>query len=730
MAFYSDTNLQMLMRFLYAALALVFFSLSASAQWIEEAPKVVPEHRASAPGPGECALGTANALLDVGGVRAHLSNVGEFFGFDDYEVPNGSRKRPLHSAGLWIGGEVDGEVRFAGSDFGPYEFWPGPLDSDGATNPAVCAQFDRIWSVSQRDIEAYDASGTTTDDLVSWPIAWGAPFYTDANGDGMNDPQSEPVTTLDLGDEGYGVRQIDLAAGERPLVYGSQTLWWVMNDNGGTHAWSGSDPLRVEVRVTAFGVSDPDRLAVHQSTFYRVSVHNRGAETIENTHVSFFSDLDLGYHRDDYVASDPSREMAYVYNAEEIDSGYGVPPPALGLDWLSGASAGMYWARDKLGTPYDPQGAEQAYRYQRALWPDGSPLVQAGNGYQDDGPETVWAFDGDPVTESFWTEENTDGAGSRSIPGDRRVLLSASPFALAPAASRTMDLALVFGRGENRLASVTALREADDEVQALYDSGALFRAVSPTDEPPPAPAPTQAPTLVSPVDVTIREAGAVRFEWTEVPRADSYAFELSTEEDFSSRQSFEVNRTAFDFPRLRVNSAEPWYWRVTPQNASGSGPVSEVRQFAYVVYVPGFTSFVVVANASGPLAEPVGAAAGWGGFPGPSLPVPAGDQQVSGASWLISSAGTATLDEFLETALRGDNATRVFPSDFEIRFTDTSMAYAEGGTLIPIPFEIWNIGIGTLDDPSDDYRMVPRIHDVDNDGTYNLSTPDSPVSGS
>lgn len=58
------------------------------------------------------------------------------------------------------------------------------------------------------------------------------------------------------------------------------------------------------------------------------------------------------------------------------------------------------------------------------------------------------------------------------------------------------------------------------------------------------------------------------------------------------------------------------------------------------------------------------------------------------------------------------------PHDYELRFT------AQGGFAVyaftddkvcTVPFEIWDIGIGTPDDPSDDRRMIPLI--VENDST-------------
>jgi hypothetical protein len=41
--------------------------------------------------------------------------------------------------------------------------------------------------------------------------------------------------------------------------------------------------------------------------------------------------------------------------------------------------------------------------------------------------------------------------------------------------------------------------------------------------------------------------------------------------------------------------------------------------------------------------------------------------------------------------------------------------------------ELWNIGIGTPYDPSDDYRMVPWLLDKDGDATFNLSSIDHTV---
>lgn len=54
------------------------------------------------------------------------------------------------------------------------------------------------------------------------------------------------------------------------------------------------------------------------------------------------------------------------------------------------------------------------------------------------------------------------------------------------------------------------------------------------------------------------------------------------------------------------------------------------------------------------------------------------------------------------------------PRDFEMRFTDGPNWGAHGFTdyhNIQVPFELWDIGIATPDDPSDDYRMMPFIYE-------------------
>ena len=46
-------------------------------------------------------------------------------------------------------------------------------------------------------------------------------------------------------------------------------------------------------------------VAVSEATLYRYTVHNRSAETIEGSRVSFFADIDLGEYRIRFYTVDP-----------------------------------------------------------------------------------------------------------------------------------------------------------------------------------------------------------------------------------------------------------------------------------------------------------------------------------------------------------------------------------------------------------------------------------------
>ncbi|MEL7363411.1 MAG: hypothetical protein AAFN13_15150, partial [Bacteroidota bacterium] len=95
---------------------------------------------------GTCDPGSASGVLDVNDVAARLYTNGNLFyagGDPLYEVPQGGGVQAVFAQGLWVAGEVGGDLRISAATYDDYEFWPGPLD-EGAVPPEECADFDRV----------------------------------------------------------------------------------------------------------------------------------------------------------------------------------------------------------------------------------------------------------------------------------------------------------------------------------------------------------------------------------------------------------------------------------------------------------------------------------------------------------------------------------------------------------------------------------------------------------
>ncbi|MEM1116305.1 MAG: hypothetical protein AAGJ11_07345 [Bacteroidota bacterium] len=691
----------------WLALAVLTFPLVASAQ--KTVSEAVPRLAASG---SECSMPEAVAELDAAGVRARLYNNGPLFwrgGGALYEVPKGLGRNAMFVTSLMVGGLVEDELRFAGSTFSGWEFWPGPLDESGTTTPETCVAYDRIWVVTTEDLAAYEAGETPADDLAEWPVAIGAPFYVDADGDGVQG-DTEPTVSLDLGDPGYGTRALNLAAGERPVIFGRQTAWWIMNDAGGTHGWSGASALGIEVRVTAWVHGDAREPDLYESTFYRYEIVNRSAETIRDLHAGFFVDADLGNFGDDRLGADSTRQMLLFYNGDDDDQGfggYGAVPPALGIDILSGAHAAVPTYKNGVPGYDEPADAVEGYRMLRGLWQNGDPIRIGGLGIDSTGTVTRWGFPGDEVALEFWSQENIDGEGTALLRDDKKGGISALPTNLAPGERYAFDVAILFGQGPSRLGSITALRRVSDRAQTLYEAGELTRRIVD----PAVPAPSSAPGLLLPDAGGTPSLDEIPFTWAPLADTWTYRLELLDAPDASTPllgRFVSGTETTFDRLELPLNRRDPLYWRVRALRLGVLGAPSEARPLT--VYTPAFERITVVANAAGPL-DTLRTGATYTELREGTLD----GQQQNGTAWLVTAEEADTYREFLDVVLEGDNATRAMPHDFEARFTGVSVAIrASNNAVTSIPFEIWDIGVGTPDDPDDDVRLIPILHDVNN----------------
>ena len=470
--------------------------------------------------------GTASADIDINNVRARIWNNGALFWNGDpavYNIPKALPGQPIvpnsiFASGIWMGGQVNGQPRQIAADYGGYELYAGPLNGNGQPLDPSCSEFDRVWVVSKAQVRAYVDNPTNPIpfNLDNWPVGVGAPAYNDANGNGSFDEGESEVVASDP-------RQvINLAGGERPLFPGNgsadQMAFTIMNDVAGPHPSTGSAPIGLEIRLLAFSFNLGGALG--NTTFYRYELEYQGTDPLVNTFLGVWSDPDLGNAGDDYVGSDTTLGLGYVYNGDNFDdtsNGYGAAPPALGYDFFQGPlvdSPGETFIdpdgtthvnKTRLGTTkfiyYNNGGgvtgdpATQSadwYNYLQGIWRDGTPMVNCGNGHLptaqaaglscvDNAVQADFIWPGDPTTDEFWSERNIDGDGTANAADDRRFLISTGPFVLNPGETQEIVYGIVWARGADNLDSVNQMKAADAVVQSAYDAN--FELAQPPEAP-------------------------------------------------------------------------------------------------------------------------------------------------------------------------------------------------------------------------------------------------------
>lgn len=677
---------------------------------------------------GSCTVGTATTQLDINNVSARLNTNGSLFRGDQhgYRVPKSGNASALFGFWPWLGGRTAaGDILFSGNTYNPDEYWPGPIDAATGLppNPTDCSAFDRIWTITRTDLEAFDANGTATDDLATWPYDLGAPVV-----DGDGNPNN-----------------YDLAAGDRPYLMGDQMAWWVMNDAGNTKYLGQRAPIGLETQVTAYAFDADSTDPLANTTFYRYRFINKGGHDLSDTYIGLWSDPDLGDASDDYVGADTLRNMGFVYNGTEFDhgvDGYGSRPPALGFVVLDGPPAPPNdgYDNDRDGTIDEPgerlgmerfiehykgispggdptlTTGEEPYGYLQGRWRDGSPITFGGMGFSGDTPAR-YMFPGDPLTKAYWSMENLDGSGERLVVADRRLLISVGPFDFAQGDTADVHFAIVWSQSTSRLFSVDELRR---DVDYLFQNVPL-----PAKQRQPA-----TPTLVSPPHEAMAVYTPAHLVWSqpENNRTDvQYVVQVSRDSTrFSGFDDLVQGRTVTTFDDNRFFGNGPFFWRVRAITRDSVSAWSQTWQFTLADQNPheedNFTAFEVTANAQGPLTVPVSSAAGFNGFPAAN---PNETQQVGSGRWIIHQGhetGEAVDFASFVPAVTGGGEVGNFPGDaivpydFEIRFTDAGgLAYDPylTGCLFEVPFELWRTGIGTPNDSSDDVRLVPYVRDVD-----------------
>jgi hypothetical protein len=465
-----------------------------------------------------CLPPTASAQLDINNIRTLLHNGGDMWwdlvGDPRYEVPKGSARHSLFAGSLWVGGiDKTGQLRVAAQTYrqSGYDFWPGPLTvGDAFTEEETCKSYDRMYKINKTEIDEFraDFADDGIVDLAMYPNVEGWPTGTN----GLTDANGEIVqATLPNGEVLYLAPWVEVGGdeftyepneGDYPAINGDQAIWWVINDKGDIHTETGGEPIGVEIHMLAFAFTTSN--AVNNMTFYDQTVINRSNLTLTDAYIGQWVDPDVGFFRDDYVGCDTTLGLGICYNGDSEDegaNGYGLNPPAVGVDFFQGPLADsddgvdndkdgvvdeegetiimskfVYYNND-FSLQGNPTVATHYYGYLTGFWKDGTEIVDnyrngagSGNGYSpsDPGDPTNYMFSGNACRGEGWTEQN---AGNPAA--DRRFIQSAGPFTLQPNAVNKVITGVVWARGffQDQIGSVCELLKADRVAQALFDSG-------------------------------------------------------------------------------------------------------------------------------------------------------------------------------------------------------------------------------------------------------------------
>jgi len=455
----------------------------------------------------------------VNNVRARLLTGGDVWwnGNDGrYVVPKVPPGVPevsaIFSGSVWLGGvDPAGNLKVAaqtsGRATGDFDFWPGPLNPNtGQVDQETCAKWDRFFVVAGESVQEHirnfenarlnDTEYDPADipkDIRGWP-ARGNPFFFDVHQFELPDTEQGLAGFWDEnGDEIYNPLDgdfpvIEIRGCEDDPQFPDEMIFWIYNDAGNIHAQSMGDPIQMEVQVQAFAYATNDE--INDMTFQRYKLINRAVESIDSTFFAMWVDPDLGCFTDDYVGSDTSRNLAYVYNEDAADGQTGCTCPQgvntyceeipiLGVDYFRGPldefgeeigmSSFTYYNNQGIGSPdaatTDPNNAQEYYNYISGSWRDGSPFTFGDDAFQD-GQPVKYAFTDPPNDPDGWSMCSQGLAF-----GDRRTIQASGPFRLDPGAVNELIIGVVWVADQDYpCPSIRKLQEADDIAQALFDN--------------------------------------------------------------------------------------------------------------------------------------------------------------------------------------------------------------------------------------------------------------------
>jgi hypothetical protein len=466
-------------------------------------------------------------IIEANEIRVAIWNDGELFtnnfieeGF--YEVPKNGGNSTFYSFSPWLIGLSSAGIKMNANQFiiGPFEnSAAGPI-MDSEYYLSYDETWDRVWKVSRAQIwyhlEHYTDPGYTPIEVIrNWPAhgdtekgqaEYLAPFV-DSNEDGHYNPM----------DGDYPQIKGDWAIYR---LYNFMRPYWLYEVLGDEepNPIDLESTLKSEIHTMVYSFSCPNDEALENTLFAQIEFRSYDEETLHDTYLGYYSDMDIGFAIDDYVECDVSRNSMFGFNGDSFDEpsssspGYGsnIPTQSVtilkgakmdedgldnaygiaegesinGLNFGDGIADNEYWGMTSFiyvvnnsGPAGDPQTTEEYYGYLQGIWKDGTPLSHGGSGYDPDNPDAIptrfmFPNDSDPnhygtggIEVPIWNEFN-----DMNPVDDRRGIGASGPFTLEPYGTVSFELAFVTGWDEwiNGQSPVENVRERIDAIKGYY----------------------------------------------------------------------------------------------------------------------------------------------------------------------------------------------------------------------------------------------------------------------
>ncbi len=458
-------------------------------------------------------INNIKALIRAGGIQFWEPDSNNQNNRPVYEYPNGSGKKTIFSSSIWIGGlDNSNNLKLAAERYnqGGTDFWAGPITTNGTavTNQNIVNSWNNVWTIKKQNLINYLSSSSYPNNPPTFVLNW------PAHGDTNLFLSYQIAPFIDLNGNGH----YEPFLGDYPKIYGDQCAFFVINDSK-THNETNGSPIGAEIHVFAYAFNNPNDSALHNTIFYKYKIINRSTTTLHDCYLGLFTDIDIGFAFDDYVACDVERSTYYGYNGYFNDTYYGTNIPAQGVSILGGPimdadgidnpkfdfnghpicdnsvnglnfgdgivdneRLGMtkfiYYNNSSAptGEPYLPY---SHYKLLTGSWTNNTPLTWGGTGYDTTSTLTAnFMFPGTSDTLNWGT-----GCGNRPIPNDwsedslhnapadRRGLASMGKFTFQAGSTKYLDICYTTATSYNfKTTSVDILKERIDHIKYLFSN--------------------------------------------------------------------------------------------------------------------------------------------------------------------------------------------------------------------------------------------------------------------